>query len=243
MLSIKLSHLNKTFKIPTEKQDSLRERFVNLKFKQNFKLLQAVRDINLNIQSGEWLGVIGANGSGKSTLLKLIAGIYEPDTGEIQVNGQLVPFLELGVGFNPELSAKDNIFLNGVILGMSRQIIRQKFKQIVEFAGVKPFINQRLKNFSSGMQVRLAFSIAMQSAGDIFLLDEVLAVGDYQFQKKCNQVFKDMKQQGKTIILVSHDLDSIIQYCDKAIWLDHGKIISYDTPKLVVNQYTRFVTP
>ena len=241
MAIIKLDHINKNFKIPTEKQDSLRERFINFSFRQNYKRLQALKDINLEVKKGEWLGIIGPNGSGKSTLLKLIAGIYEPDKGQIEINGHLVPFLELGVGFNPELSARDNIFLNGVILGMSRKKISRQFDQIVNFAGIKLFLDQKLKNFSSGMQVRLAFAIAIQSAGDIFLLDEVLAVGDYQFQKKCNQVFKDMKQQGKTAILVSHDLDSIIQYCDKAIWLDHGKIILSGQPETVIKAYTRFV--
>lgn len=243
MTTIKLSNISKNFKIPIEKQDSLRERFINFRFRQNYKQLQAVNDINLEIKAGEWLGIIGANGSGKSTLLKLIAGIYEPDQGQIEINGRLVPFLELGVGFNPELSARDNIFLNGVILGMTRKKIIREFDQIVKFAGIKPFLDLKLKNFSSGMQVRLAFAVAAQSSGEIYLLDEVLVVGDWQFQKKVNQVFKKMKKQGKTVILVSHNLDSIIQYCGKAIWLDNGKIISYGIPKSVVNQYTRFITP
>ena len=241
--AVKLINISKTFRIPQEKKDSLREYFTSWNLRSKSKTLTALANINLEVKKGEWLGIIGPNGSGKSTLLKLIAGIYEPDQGQIKVDGHLVPFLELGVGFNPELSARDNIYLNGVILGMSRKKISRQFNQMVNFAGIKPFLDQKLKNFSTGMQVRLAFAIAAQSAGDIYLLDEVLAVGDWQFQKKCNQVFKDMKQQGKTAILVSHDLDSIIQYCDKAIWLDHGKIISYDTPKLVVNQYTRFVAP
>jgi len=242
-LTINLTNITKTFNIPKEKLDSLQERLLSFKLRSDTRKFKALNNITFQVKKGEWLGVIGPNGSGKSTLLKVIAGIYKQDKGKIEVNGYLVPFLELGVGFNLELSAKDNIFLNGVILGMNRKKIQQKFNQIVNFANIKPFINQKLKNFSSGMQVRLAFSIAMQSAGDVFLLDEVLAVGDYQFQKKCDIVFKTMKQQGKTVILVSHNLDSIIQYCDKTIWLDHGKIVSYDAPRSVVNQYTRFITP
>jgi len=242
-LAIKLNHINKTFKIPTSSYDSLRERFINLKLRGDYKPLHALKNINLEVKKGQWLGLVGPNGSGKSTLLKIIAGIYQPNQGKVEVNGHLVPFLELGVGFNLELSAKDNIFLNGVILGMTRKKITQKFNAIVNFADIKPFINQKLKNFSSGMQVRLAFSIAIQASGDIYLLDEVMAVGDHQFRQKSEKVFQQMKKQTKTIILVSHDFDSIIKYCDQAIWLDHGKIISHGAPKSVVNQYTRFVTP
>ena len=237
MLAIKLAEVSKSFNIPAEKQDSLRERFINLKFKQNYKKLSALKNINLEVKAGEWLGVIGANGSGKSTLLKIISGIYEPDSGQLAVNGRLVPFLELGVGFNPELSAKDNIFLNGVILGMSRKSISQKLEVIVNFAGVKPFINLPLKNFSTGMQLRLGFAIAIQSPADIYLLDEVLSVGDYQFQQKAKKVFKQMKQQKKTVILVSHDLASIKSWCNQAIWLDHGQIRSSGRPSEVIKQY------
>ena len=241
-LAIQLTDISKTFQIPKEKIDSLRERLLSFKLRSYKRSFMALGNVNLKINSGEWLGIIGPNGSGKSTLLKVVAGIYEPDRGEIEVNGHLVSFLELGVGFNPELSAKNNIYLNGVILGMSRKNIKKKFNQIVKFANIKPFVNQKLKNFSSGMQVRLAFSIAIQSPGDIFLLDEVLAVGDYQFRKKCDQVFKTMKNQGKTAILVSHNLDSIIKHCDKVIWLGHGKIISSGDPKSVIKQYTQFVS-
>src|SRR3989304_5200216 len=170
-LAIQLKNVTKTFRIPLAKQDSLREFFVNFKSSKSFKTL---------------------------TVLKIITGIYEPNRGKIEVSGKIVPFLELGVGFNPDLSARDNIFLNGVILGMSRKKIFEKFETIVKFAGIAPFINQKLKNFSSGMQVRLGFSIAFQAHGDIYLLDEILAVGDYQFQQKTNRVFKTMKRQGKT---------------------------------------------
>lgn len=234
---VKLTQITKSFNIPAEKQDSLRERFINLKFKQNYKQLPALKKINLEVKAGEWLGVIGANGSGKSTMLKIISGIYEPDGGQVEVTGRLVPFLELGVGFNPELSAKDNIYLNGVILGMSRRQITGKLNEIINFAGVKQFIHLQLKNFSSGMQLRLGFAIAIQSPADIYLLDEVLSVGDYQFQQKAKKVFEQMKQQKKTVILVSHDLVSIQFWCDRAIWLDRGQLRSSGRPAEVIKQY------
>src|SRR3989344_7915459 len=190
MTAVKLSHIYKTFSFPAQKQDSLRERFVNFKFRQTYTHLAALTNISLAVAEGEWLGVIGANGSGKSTLLKIIGGIYEPDSGRVENNGRLVPFLELGVGFNPELSAKDNIYLNGVILGMSRKTVSQKFREIVNFADVAKFINLPLKNFSTGMQLRLGFAVAMQLPADIYLLDEVLSVGDWRFQEKAKKVFQ-----------------------------------------------------
>ncbi len=238
---IQLHNVSKTFQIPTEKMDSLRERLLNFKLRSQKQSFTALSQINLEVKQGEWLGIIGPNGSGKSTLLKIIAGIYEPDQGQVEVAGQLVPFLELGVGFNPDLSAMDNIWLNGVILGMSRKKIKEKLETIISFAGIKTFINQKLKNFSSGMQVRLAFSIAIQSSGDIFLLDEVLAVGDFEFRQKAKKVFQLMKQQGKTVIIVSHELDQIKEYCDRAVWLDHGKIILSGQPETVIKAYTKFV--
>ena len=238
---IQLHNVSKTFEIPTEKMDSLRDRLVNIKLRSQKQSFTALSQINLEVKQGEWLGIIGPNGSGKSTLLKIIAGIYEPDRGDVEVAGQLVPFLELGVGFNPDLSALDNIWLNGVILGMRRKKIREKLEKIIDFAGIRPFINQKLKNFSSGMQIRLAFSIAIQSSGDIFLLDEVLAVGDYEFRQKTRKVFQKMKQQRKTVIIVSHELDQIKEYCDRAVWLDHGKIILSGQPETVIKAYTKFV--
>lgn len=235
--AIKLNNVSKIFQVPTEKMDSLRERLFSFRLHNRTRGFKALSGMSLKVNSGEWLGVIGPNGSGKSTLLKIIAGIYEPDNGQVEVNGRLVPFLELGVGFNPDLSAKDNIFLNGVILGMSRKKIRERLDKIINFAGIKSFINQKLKNFSSGMQVRLAFSIAIQSSGDIFLLDEVLAVGDYKFRQKAKKVFLRMKQEGKTVIIVSHELDQIKEYCDQVIWLDHGKMIKLGPPKLIIDKY------
>jgi len=236
---ITIKKLHKSFKIPTEKSRSLRDRFTRLKFRQEYRILTVFKKVNLTVYQGEWLGIIGANGSGKSTLLRLINSIYEPDGGEIKVIGKIVPFLELGVGFNPELSAADNVFLNGTILGMTRREIKAKFKQIVDFAGVGQFINLKLKNFSTGMHVRLGFSVAMHTPGDIFLLDEVLAVGDYQFQQKTAQVFAKMRRSDKTVIYVSHDMDSIKNNCDRAIWLNKGKIMAEGKPGPVIAAYVR----
>lgn len=236
--AIILSGVTKTFLVPIEKVDSLRERILTFRFTPATRTLTALNRVDLEVKPGEWLGVIGPNGSGKSTLLKLIAGIYEPDQGRVAVSGRLVPFLELGVGFNPDLSAQDNIFLNGVILGMSRRKIREEFHRIVSFAGIKRFVNQKLKNFSTGMQVRLAFSIAIRSAGDIFLLDEVLAVGDWQFRQKAGKVFRRMKRERKTVIIVSHELDRIKEYCDRVLWLEKGRIKSLGKPERVISQYT-----
>jgi len=236
--AIQLTNITKTFKIPQEKKDSFREHFTNWKSKPRFKTFKALNSINLEVKTGEWLGIVGRNGSGKSTLLKITAGIYEPNKGQVKINGHLVPFLELGVGFNPELSAKDNIFLNGVILGMKRSRIIEQFDTIVNFAGIKPFIHQKLKNFSTGMQMRLGFSIAIQTPGDIFLLDEVLGTGDHQFRQKTKQVFKKMKQQGKTVIIVSHELNQIIEVCHRAIWIDKGKIKDQGKPKSIIDRYT-----
>lgn len=186
--AIQLHNVTKTFQIPTEKMDSLRERLLNFKLRSQKRSFTALSRINLAVNSGEWLGVIGPNGSGKSTLLKVIAGIYGPDQGQVEVTGQLVPFLELGVGFNPDLSALDNIWLNGVILGMARKKFRKSWKRLLALPASNR-LSIKIKNFSSGMQVRLAFSIAIQSSGDIFLLDEVLAVGDYEFRQKAKKFF------------------------------------------------------
>jgi len=234
---ITIEKLYKSFRIPTEKSRSLRDRFTQLKFRQEYRTLTVFNNVNLTVNQSEWLGIIGVNGSGKSTLLRLINGIYEPDNGQIKVVGKIVPFLELGVGFNPELSAADNVFLNGTILGMTRKEIKAKFKQIVDFAGVEEFVNLKLKNFSTGMHVRLGFSVAMHTPGDIFLLDEVLAVGDYQFQRKTTEVFTKMRRSDKTVIYVSHDIKSVIDYCDRVIWLDKGRIMAEGKPKTVIKSY------
>lgn len=236
-IAIKIENISKSFRIPQENRNTLREHFWNLFHPTKYKKFEVLKSISLRIEKGQWLGIIGNNGSGKSTLLKIIAGIYEPDEGKIKINGRLVPFLELGVGFNPELSARENIFLNGTILGVTRKELEKKFDQIVDFAEIRQFLDLPLKNFSSGMQVRLAFAIAIQAEADIYLLDEVLAVGDMIFQKKCKKVFYELKHQKKTVIFVSHNINEIKNFCDKIAWLERGKIKEYGSVLDIAAKY------
>lgn len=238
--SIKVNNVSKHFYIPTEKHDTLVEYISNptrLFKRPSHNRLDVLNDIDFKVRKGEFLGVIGDNGSGKSTLLKIIAGIYLPNSGIVSINGIMVPFLELGVGFNPELSARDNIYLNGVILGMSRKEIEKKFNEIVKFSELEKFLDMPLKNFSSGMQVRLAFSIAIKSYADIYIMDEVLAVGDVEFQKKCFREFESFRSKEKTILFVSHSLDLVRDFCDRVILIDGGKIAKAGDPDTVVDFY------
>jgi len=234
---IKVENISKTFRIPHEKRETVREHLFSFFKPLEYETFQALKNISFEVKSGEWLGIMGPNGSGKSTLLKILAGIYLPDSGKIEMKGKAVPFLELGVGFNPELSARDNIFLNAIILGMTKSEVAKKFTNIVQFAEIERFLDTKLKNFSSGMQVRLAFSIAIQIESDIYILDEVLAVGDAAFQKKCQEEFTRMKKLGKTVLLVSHDMETIRRYCHRAIWLDKGEIKEHGEVEKVINAY------
>lgn len=236
---IKIENVSKTFKIPHEKYTTLKQHALNL-FNKNktFTELRALEDVSFNINKGDFFGIIGRNGSGKSTLLKIIAKIYVPSRGRVVVNGQISPFIELGVGFNPELTARDNVYLNGALLGLTRKEIDEKFDEIIKFAELEDFVDQRLKNFSSGMQVRLGFSLAIKAYSDILLLDEVLAVGDANFQEKCVKVFEQMKKEKKTIILVSHDLASIERFCNKVALIEKGKLVAVDEPKNVLIKYS-----
>lgn len=234
---IKLENVSKTFKIPHEKRTTLRESFVQFFRPLKYEKFWALKNVSFEVNEGEWMGIVGPNGSGKSTLLKILAGVYLPDSGKIEIKGRLVPFLELGVGFNMELSARDNIFLNGIILGMTKKEVERKFKQIVQFAGIERFLDTKLKNFSSGMQVRLAFSIAKEVEGDVYLLDEVLAVGDADFQKKCQEEFKKLKEKRKTVLIVSHELPSIDRWCDRAVWLENGQLKMIGTAPKITHAY------
>ncbi len=236
-VAIQVEGLYKDFKIPHEKHNSLKSATLNLFKRKRYSLHKAAEDINFEVKSGEFFGIIGKNGCGKSTLLKMLAGIYVPDAGKITISGRLSPFLELGVGFNPDLTARDNIYLNGTILGLSRKEIDEKIDEIIAFSELEEFVDQKLKNFSSGMQVRLAFSVAIQAHADILLIDEVLAVGDAAFQKKCFDVFRDLKKQGKTIVFVSHGMDSIEQFCDRVMLIDNAKIADIGDPKRVIYSY------
>lgn len=240
---IKVENLSKSFLIAEDKKNSIRSLFTSRFNQGKSKTFYALKDINFSINSGEFVGIIGRNGSGKSTLLKIIAGIYTPDKGsKIEINGKIVPFLELGVGFNQELSGMENIYLNGTILGMSHDYIDSKLDEIIDFADLREFIYTQVKNYSSGMKVRLAFSIAIQSDADIYILDEVLAVGDTAFQNKSLGAINKLKKEGKTILYVSHSLGSIQQYCDRAILINQTKLIIDGTPNDVIDEYEHVIT-
>lgn len=229
--------LSKTFWIPQEPHTTMKERIAHLLRPNPVEKLQAVRSVSFEVEKGEFFGIVGRNGSGKSTLLKILSGIYTPDTGYVRTHGRISPFLELGVGFDPELSARENIYLNSIILGMKREEVDEKFQSMIDFAGLSHFVDQKLKKFSTGMQMRLAFSVAVQSVADILIFDEVLAVGDSAFQQKCREVFTALKKQGKTIILVSHNAGDIEQFCDRAMLIEHGEMILLGDPKTVMHRY------
>jgi len=250
-IAISVKNVSKTFRIPHEKVSSVRGAFVgalssfHLPFSRggrggvSYEEFKALDDVSFEVKKGEFFGIIGRNGSGKSTLLKVLAGIYEADKGKVKVDGMISPFLELGIGFNPELSGRDNVYLNATVLGMTQKQIDEKFDAIVAFSELERFIDQKLKNYSSGMQVRLAFSVSIHANRDILLMDEVLAVGDSNFQAKCLDEFNQYKKEGKTIILVSHDLDNIEEYCDRVLLLQSGKIIIAGDTKQVIFEYKR----
>ncbi len=222
--AIIVKDLKKEFVLPHAKKNTLKSVFVN-PFKQiSAEKQTAFKNVSFTIKKGEFFGIVGRNGSGKSTLLKCIAGVYTPSSGSIKINGTLVPFIELGVGFNPELSGRDNVYLNGALLGFTRREVNAMYDEIVEFAELEDFMDQLLKNYSSGMQVRLAFSIAIRAKSDILLLDEVLAVGDSAFQQKCYDYFNALKKEDRTVVLVSHNMQAVEQFCDRALLLENGKI-------------------
>ena len=224
-IALSVKNVSKSFKLPTEQASGIKQAFINwVKGIKGYKRQHVLNNISFDIEKGDFFGIVGRNGSGKSTLLKLISGIYVPDKGKIQVNGSLVPFIELGVGFNPELTGRENVYLNGAMLGFSVKQIDAMYDDIVEFAELGDFMDQKLKNYSSGMQVRLAFSVAIKAQGDILVLDEVLAVGDEAFQRKCYNYFAKLKKEKKTVILVTHDMESVQRFCNKAILINKGKI-------------------
>ncbi|MFC5630941.1 MULTISPECIES: ABC transporter ATP-binding protein [Streptococcus] len=238
-IAVKVEHVSKYFKLPTESTQSLRTALVN-RFKgiKGYKEQHVLKDINFEVEEGDFFGIVGRNGSGKSTLLKIISQIYVPEQGKVTVNGKLVSFIELGVGFNPELTGKENVYMNGAMLGFTTEEIDAMYDDIVDFAELGEFMNQKLKNYSSGMQVRLAFSVAIKAQGDILILDEVLAVGDEAFQRKCNDYFMERKNSGKTTILVTHDMGAVKKYCNKAVLIEHGLVKAYGNPDEVANQYS-----
>ncbi|MCE5298158.1 MAG: ABC transporter ATP-binding protein [Methanoregulaceae archaeon] len=241
--AIEVRHLTKRFRIPLQRNFTMYDRlssFVHRK-KAFYEEFDALKDVNIRLMHGDAVGIIGPNGSGKSTLLKLIAGVLYPDKGCVMVRGQVAPFLELGVGFEPELSARENIYLYGAIMGIPRKEIDRKYWDILNFAELRRFEFLKLRNFSSGMYARLAFSIAIQSNPDIMLLDEVLAVGDEQFQKKCMSKIEEFRHAGKTIVLVSHDLSSIEKICNQGILLQNGQVEATGSPEHVIEAYHRIM--
>lgn len=237
-VAISVKKVEKTFKLPHERRNSVKSVFVNiLRGRSSYELQHVLKGISFDIKKGEFFGIVGRNGSGKSTLLKLISGIYTPDKGKIVINGKLTPFIELGVGFSPELSGRENVYLNGALLGFNRAEVDKMYDEIVAFAELEKFMDQKLKNYSSGMQVRLAFSIAIRANTDILVLDEVLAVGDQAFQKKCFEYFARIKNDKKTVILVTHDMGIAKKYCDRAILIEDGNIVSKGNINKVVSDY------
>lgn len=237
-IAISVSGISKTFKIPHEKVTSLRGAAVGVfKRKGGYEEFKALDDVSFEVKKGEFFGIIGRNGSGKSTLLKILAGIYQPDKGKVKINGRISPFLELGIGFNPELSGRDNVYLNATVLGLTKKEIDEKFDSIVKFSELERFIDQKLKNYSSGMQVRLAFSVSIHANRDILLMDEVLAVGDSNFQSKCLEEFNKYREMGRTVIIVTHDISVVQRYCDRAMLLRNGKIKEIGKADEVADKY------
>lgn len=238
-IAVKVDHVSKYFKLPTEATNSLRTAMVN-RFKgiKGYKEQHVLKDISFEVEKGDFFGILGRNGSGKSTLLKIISEIYVPEKGSVTIDGKLVSFIELGVGFNPELTGRENVYMNGAMLGFSTAEIDAMYDDIVDFAELHDFMNQKLKNYSSGMQVRLAFSVAIKAQGDILILDEVLAVGDEAFQRKCNDYFQERKKSGKTTILVTHDMGAVKKYCNKAVLIENGLVKAIGDPFDVSDQYS-----
>ena len=237
---VEISKLTKSFKIPLEASSGVKQQLINiLKGRKGYRVFTPLKDISFTINEGDFFGIVGRNGSGKSTLLKTIAGIYTPNSGNVKVHGSLVPFIELGVGFNPELTGRENIFLNGALLGFSHEEMESMYSAIVEFAELEDFMEERLKNYSSGMQVRLAFSIAIRAHADILLLDEVLAVGDEAFQKKCYSYFDKLKREKRTVILVTHDMAAVERFCTKAAFIEDGHVKMIGKPYRIAAAYSR----
>ena len=237
---VEISKLTKSFKIPLEASSGVKQQLINiLKGRKGYRVFTPLKDISFTINEGDFFGIVGRNGSGKSTLLKTIAGIYTPNSGNVKVHGSLVPFIELGVGFNPELTGRENIFLNGALLGFSHEEMESMYSAIVEFAELEDFMEERLKNYSSGMQVRLAFSIAIRAHADILLLDEVLAFGDEAFQKKCYSYFDKLKREKRTVILVTHDMAAVERFCTKAVFIEDGHVKMIGKPYRIAAAYSR----
>ena len=241
-VAIEVAGVSKTFRIPHDQRTFVKEYFVHPLRRTTYERNEALKEVTFSIPAGEFFGVLGSNGSGKSTLLRILAGIYVPDSGLVRVSGLLSPFIELGVGFNLELNARDNIRINATLAGLTKRELDEKFDEILAFSELERFVDQRLKNYSSGMLVRLAYSIAIQIPFDVLLLDEVLAVGDEAFQQKCFATFDGFKELGKTVVFVSHDLGLMERFCDRVLLLQSGVVQALGAPGEVIDQYRRRVS-
>ena len=236
---IEARDLNKAFRLPTHRVDSFKERATHPFTRLEYRELQALRGVSFDVHKGEFFGIVGRNGSGKSTLLKILASIYRADAGSVRMAGHLAPFIELGVGFNPELTARENAVLNGMLLGLTRREARRRLDAILEFAELQDFVELKLKNYSSGMMVRLAFAVMVQADADIMLVDEVLAVGDAAFGQKCMDVFRERREAGKTIVLVTHDMSTVQEHCDRAMLVHDGELKFIGDPEETAARYYR----
>jgi lipopolysaccharide transport system ATP-binding protein len=238
MEAVVVNNISKKFRIPHEKKTTLFQHLIGIVKRQfSYEEFWALKDISFTLKRGETFGIIGGNGSGKSTLLKMLAKVLYPDTGTVNTNGKIAPFLELGVGFQPELTAQENVYIYSSILGMGRKEIDKKYEAIFDFAELKKFENMKLKNYSSGMYLRLAFATAIHVEPDTLLIDEVLAVGDEAFQKKCITKIDELRDQGKTIVFVSHSLETVKYLCSRSMFLDHGSMVSIGDTEKVIEDY------
>jgi ABC-type polysaccharide/polyol phosphate transport system ATPase subunit len=237
--AVSIDGVSKTFRLPHQQYSTLKERALHPLRSTSYDELHAVKDISLEIGAGEFFGIVGRNGSGKSTLLKCIAGIYGVDQGRISIAGRLSPFIELGVGFNMDLTARDNVIINAIMLGLSRRQARARFDEVIEFAELEEFIDLKLKNYSSGMLVRLAFATSIQVEAEILLIDEVLAVGDAAFQQKCFEEFYRLKREGRTIVFVSHDMYSVERFCNRAMLMERGSMVEIGDPRTIGRAYQK----
>jgi len=235
---VAVAHAAKTFRLPHQRYSTLKERALHPFASRTFDELHALEDVSFEVAQGEFFGIVGRNGSGKSTLLKCLAGIYAIDAGSVEVEGRLSPFIELGVGFNPELTARDNVIINAIMLGLSRRQARARFDEIIAFAELEEFVDLKLKNYSSGMSVRLGFAVAVQVDAEVLLVDEVLAVGDASFQQKCFEQFDRMKAEGRTILYVTHDMASVERFCDRGLVLERGRVVDLGPPEQITRTYS-----
>jgi ABC-type polysaccharide/polyol phosphate transport system ATPase subunit len=235
--AVAVEGVSKRFRLPHEQYSTLKQRVLHPRRSRTFSELRALQDVSFDIGQGEFFGIVGRNGSGKSTLLKCLAGIYGVDNGRVDVRGRLSPFIELGVGFHPELTARDNVAINAIMLGLTRKQALERFDEIIAFAELEEFVDLKLKNYSSGMSVRLGFAVAIQVDADVLLVDEVLAVGDASFQQKCFDQFDRLKAEGRTIVFVTHDMDSVRRFCDRAMLLERGDLLHIGDPETIAAKY------